>query len=179
MGVVPEYTVTFSRWIFVFLLAESVSRPIIIVKNATGQIRNYQIVVGGVLLLMLPLSYFGLKLGVSVVVVAISNAFTATLAIFARMFMLRGEFPCWSSRVYFRQVLLNALMVSVVASSLPLLIYLNMEEGWGRLLLTSFLSLVCTALSVFYVGSSPSERTLFVSKSMNIVSMTLNKIRSR
>lgn len=179
LGVVPEYTVTFSRWIFVFLLAESVSRPIIIVKNATGQIRNYQIVVGGVLLLMLPLSYFGLKLGVSVVVVAISNAFTATLAIFARMFMLRGEFPCWSSRVYFRQVLLNALMVSVVASSLPLLIYLNMEEGWGRLLLTSFLSLVCTALSVFYVGSSPSERTLFVSKSMNIVSMTLNKIRSR
>ena len=49
LGVVPEYTVAFCRWIFVFLLTESVSRPIMNAKNATGRIRNYQIVVGGVL----------------------------------------------------------------------------------------------------------------------------------
>lgn len=36
LGVVPDYTVEFTRWILVFLLAESISRPIITAKNATG-----------------------------------------------------------------------------------------------------------------------------------------------
>ena len=179
LGVVPEYTVAFSRWIFVFLLAESVSRPIITAKNATGRIRNYQIVVGGVLLLMLPLSYICLKLGASVVVVAISNAFTATLAIVARMYMLRGDFPCWSSRVYFKRVILNALMVSAAASALPLLLYHNMEEGWLRLILTTFLSAVCTVLSILYVGSTSSERMLLISKGKSVASIVLQKLRHR
>ena len=179
LGTVPEYTVTFSRWIFVYLLAESVSRPIITAKNATGRIRNYQIVVGGILLLMLPISYICLKLGASVVVVAISNAFTATLAIFARMYMLRGDFPYWSSRVYFKRVILNALMVSAAASALPLLLYYNMEEGWLRLLLTAFLSVMCTILSVLYVGSSSSERMLLISKGKSAASIVLQKLGHR
>ena len=179
LGVVPEYTVTFSRWIFVYLLAESVSRPIITAKNATGQIRNYQLVVGGVLLLMLPLSYICLKLGAPVTVVAVSNAFTATLAIFARMYMLRGDFPCWSSRVYFRQVLLNVVLVSAVASTLPLLIYSFMEEGWLRLSLSTIISLICTILSILYVGCSSSERALIVSKSKRATRLMCDKVRIR
>ena len=155
------------------------SRPIITAKNATGRIRNYQIVVGGILLMMLPISYICLKLGASVVVFAISNAFTAILAIFARMYMLRGDFPCWSSRVYFKRVLLNALMVSAAASALPLWLYYNMEEGWLRLLLTAFLSVMCTILSVLYVGSSSSERMLLISKGKSAASIVLQKLGHR
>ena len=179
LGTVPEYTVTFSRWIFVFLLAESVSRPIITAKNATGRIRNYQIIVGGILLMMLPMSYICLKFGASVVVVAISNALTATLAIFARMYMLRDEFPYWSSRVYFKSVLLNAVAVSLAASALPLLLYYNMEEGWHRLILTTFLSVVCTVLSILYVGSSSSERMLLISKCKSAMSLAYKKLGHR
>ncbi len=164
LGIVPEYTVPFCRWIFIFLLAESVSRPIITAKNATGRIRNYQIVVGGVLLLMLPISYVCLKLGASVVVVAISNAATATLAIFARMYMLRGDFPCWSSRIYFNKVLLNVLCVSITASVFPILLYINMQEGWIRLLSTSFLAFLCTIVSILYIGCMKTERELIFSK---------------
>lgn len=167
LGVVPEYTVAFCRWVFIFLLAESVSRPIISAKNATGKIRNYQIVVGGVLLLMLPISYVCLKMGASVVVVAFSNALTATMAIFARMYMLRGDFPCWSSRVYFKKVILNVFVVSVTSGVLPLLLYLNLEEGWIRLFCTSALAVVCTVFSILYIGCSKPEREFLVSKFRN------------
>ena len=164
LGVVPEYTVSFSRWIFVFLLAESVSRPIITAKNATGRIRNYQIVVGGILLLMLPISYVCLKLGASVVVVATSNAFTAILAIFARMYMLRGDFPCWSSRLYFNKVILNVSAVSIIASIIPLFLYIFQHEGWERLLSTSILSIICTVVSILYVGCTKKERQFILAK---------------
>ena len=176
LGVVPEYSVPFARWMFVYLLADSISRPIITAKNATGRIRNYQIVVGGILLLMLPISYVFLKLGASVVLVAISNAVTAIIAFFARMYMLRGDFPCWSSRVYFNKVFLNVLLVSSVATALPLLLYINLHEGWFCLLSTSFLAVLCTLLSVLYVGCDKTERNLIISKCVEISCFIRKKI---
>ena len=160
LGQVPEHSVAFTRWILVFLLAESISRPIITAKNATGNIRNYQIVVGGVLLLMLPISYAGLQCGLPVTFVACANALTAILAIFARMYMLRGDFPCWSSRVYFYQVFLNVLGVSVLASLVPGIAYFLLPEGTLNFLVTSALSVVFSCLSIFFVGCSLSERDL-------------------
>lgn len=176
LGIVPQYTVPFCRWIFIFLLAESISRPIITAKNATGCIRNYQIVVGGVLLLMLPISYVCLKLGASVITVAISNAATAILAIFARMYMMRGDFPCWSSLIYFKKVLLNVLGVSIAASIFPIILYLNLQEGWIRLFATSALALLCSIASILYFGCTKRERQLMLTKCNNGMSSLRMKL---
>ena len=176
LGVVPEYTVPFSRWIFIYLLTDSISRPIITAKNATGRIRNYQIIVGGILLLMLPISYICLKLGASVIVVMVSNALTAIIAFFARMYMLRGDFPCWSSRVYLKSVFLNVLTVSLFASFFPLLLYVNMEENWLRLLLTTLLAILCTIVSILYVGCNKPERVFLFSRSQKVIHNIRQKI---
>ncbi len=164
LGIVPEHTVSFVRWIIVFMLAETISRPIITAKNATGEIRNYQIVVGGILLLMLPLSYIGIKLGLPVEFVPFCNALTASLAILARMYMLRGDFPCWSSNVYFQKVLLNVFSVTIVASILPYIAYKIFDEGWINLLVTSSLCIICTCFSVLYIGCGKEERMMIKSK---------------
>lgn len=179
LGIVPDYTVDFCRWIFIFLLAESVSRPIITAKNATGEIRNYQIVVGGILLLMLPISYICLRLGASVISVVIANAGTAILAVFARMYMLRGDFPCWSSRVFINKVLLNVLLVSIVSAVLPTILYLNLQEGWTRLLSTSTLAVICSIGSILYVGCTKSERGLILSKCKEGIKTLRQKISNK
>lgn len=164
LGQVPEHTVMFVRLIFLFMFAEAVSRPIITAKNATGKIRNYQIVVGGTLLLMLPLSYVGIKLGLSVEVVPFCNVLTASLAILARMYMLKGDFPCWSSSVYFQKVILNVLSVTIVASVLPYISYKFFDEGWLNFLVTSTLCIICSFVSIYYLGCAKQERILIVSK---------------
>lgn len=164
LGIVPDHTVSFVRWIIVFMLAEAVSRPIITAKNATGVIRNYQIIVGGILLLMLPLSYLGIKLGLPVEVVPFANAATACMAVLARMYMLRGDFEGWSSRVFVQKVLLNVIIVSIVAGILPYLSYLYFEEGWIGFIVTTFLCVVCSLLAILYVGCDTMERTMILSK---------------
>ena len=167
LGHVPEHTVTFVFWIIVFMLAEAVSRPIITAKNATGVIRNYQIIVGGVLLLMLPLSYIGIKFGLPVEVVPFCNALTACLAIAARMYMLRGDFPGWSSRVFIVRVLLNVMVVSVLSGIIPFIVSVNMRDGWIQLVVTSMLSVFCTILSVLYVGCDKMERRMVIQKALS------------
>lgn len=179
LGMVPEHTVSFTRWIIVFMLAEAVSRPIITAKNATGEIRNYQIVVGGILLLMLPLSYIGLKFGLPVEIVPICNATTACIAIVARMCMLNGVFPTWSSLVFIRKVLLNVLSVSIASSVLPCLSFMYFDEGWVNLIVTSLLCLVCTLLSIYYIGCGKQEREMLLSKTLQYAGKLRSKISKR
>lgn len=168
LGIVPEHTVWFCRLTFIFLLAESISRPIITAKCATGKIRNYQIVVGGVLLLMLPISYIGLKAGLPVEWVAASNALTAILAIGARMYMLRGDFPCWSSRVYFTKVVLNVLSISTIAFVLPYISFVMLPVGWINLILTTIVSVLSSIITILYIGCGKGERALIFSKVKSI-----------
>lgn len=55
---VPEYSVLFVRLFVVATLLESINTPIIATINASGRIKWNQIIVGGLLLMTLPVSYF-------------------------------------------------------------------------------------------------------------------------
>ena len=60
---VPEYTVIFVRLVLVFAMCEVLSGTQITALQATGNIRNYQIVVGSLQLLNFPISYLLLGKG--------------------------------------------------------------------------------------------------------------------
>ena len=74
LKIVPEHTASFVQLILLFGLSESISNPLITAMLATGKIRNYQLVVGGLQLMNLPVSYILLRIGLFpeiVIVVAI------------------------------------------------------------------------------------------------------------
>lgn len=169
LGQVPEHTVGFIRWTMVFLLSESISNPLVVAKNANGNIKIYQIIIGGILLLMLPLSYIAIKLGLPVESVAACNAITAIIASFVRMYLLRGNFPCWSSLLYFKKVFLNVLAVSLVSAILPCVVYKVLPYGIMNLLLTTVVSIICVAMSVLYIGCNTRERSFFFKKLQQII----------
>lgn len=59
----PEHTVNFVRLILIVTMCDILSNTLINLQVATGKIRNYQLMVGGMLLMNFPLSYFCLKMG--------------------------------------------------------------------------------------------------------------------
>lgn len=176
LGQVPEYTVPFIRWTIAFLLAEAVSRPIITAKNATGDIKTYQIVVGGTLLLMLPLSYVGIVLGLPLEVVPFCNALTATFAIGARMVMLKGAFGTWSSKAFTNKVIVNVLCVSAIAAVLPIITYTAIESGWINFSVTTLACIFSTAVTIYWVGCNNQEREMARIKSAEAVRKLKEKI---
>ena len=58
----PNHTINFVRLILILSLSDILSNTLINLQSATGKIRDYQIVVGGTLMLNFPLSYFALKM---------------------------------------------------------------------------------------------------------------------
>ena len=100
---VPEHTSTFIQLVLIFTMSEAISNPLITAMLATGRIKNYQIVVGGLQLLNLPISYILLKNGcipetVLIVAICISQCCLAT-----RLYMLRGMIEL-SSKIFLNKV---------------------------------------------------------------------------
>lgn len=158
LGIVPDHTVAFVRLVIIVLLFEVLSRPLITANNATGRIRDYQLVVNGILLLSLPASYIALRMGAPIESVYCSNAVFSALAYIARFLMLRRNLAGWSVRRYLYRVFFKVLTVSCISVILPWYLYLQMEEGWGQTILTSLVSVLAVSFSSYFYGLSTHER---------------------
>ena len=160
---VPDYTSEFICLVLIFQLIELLSRPLIDAKNATGNIRNYQIVVGGIILLALPISYVSLKIGAPVYAVYISNIVIAIVALFARLYMLRGDLVNFSSRSFLLNVVGRVFAMSIVAAIPSLLIIPLVGEGLVRVIVTSTIAVISSIVAFLYVGCTKEEREVFLS----------------
>lgn len=176
LGQNPEHVVLFVQLVIIFSLCETLSNPLITVMLATGNIRNYQLVVGGLLLLNLPISYAVLRMGAipeSVMMVAIILSLTCLAT---RLYMLRTMIG-FSIRRYISQVLINVSSVAVV-SVLPVsVVYMFRDDTFGFLVLNGLSCVVIASLSVYYVGCNIHERQFIREKVFAKLEKTLRIIR--
>lgn len=157
LKLVPEHTALFVRLILVLALSESISNPLITAMLATGKIRNYQLVVGGLQMMNLPASYICLYWGAipeSVVIVAIV---ISQLCLAARLYMLRRMINLKVGQ-YLMEVYKNVVLVTALAAIIPLILSMKLSEGFFQFLMISIVAMTCTLLVVFYIGCSSSER---------------------
>ena len=160
---VPEYTVTFVRLVLVLTLFESLSNPLVTAMLATGKIRNYQLVVGGLQMLNFPFSYMLLYWGLFPEITLVVAIVISQCCLIARVFMLRGEIEI-SPLSYFKRVYLNILVVSICSSILPICVYYHLPMGGIRFVLVVGCSLLCSLLAILYIGCSSSERSFVAQK---------------
>jgi O-antigen/teichoic acid export membrane protein len=163
----PEYTVLFTRLALIDVLIESMSSSIMAVAQATGKIKLYQSVVGGILLLNLPASWIALYLGApawSVMAVAI----IITLAAFCIRLIIIKRLVDFSLIHFVKQVLVPVTAVSLLSMILPLASYLFFEYGFPRLLITICLTLLSASLCIYLAGLNTQERCIIRNKIIQI-----------
>ncbi len=163
LKLVPEHAVLFVQLMLIFAMAESISNPLVTAMLATGRIRNYQIVVGGLQMMNLPISYVCLRLGcmpecVLIVAICISQCCLA-----ARLYMLRGMIGLSSIR-YMRNVYFNVLAVAVLSAILPSLLSMYLQESFLSFVAISLVAVASTLAVEFYIGCNKKEREFVVEK---------------
>lgn len=154
---VPDMSVGFARLFLILALSESLSGPLMTGTLATGKIRDYQILVGGLIMLNFPVSYLFLKSGSSPEVTVVIAIVISQICLFARLYMLRRlvDFPM---SVYLRSVYLNILSVSAVAVIFPLALQMILPEGFAGFALSVAVCVMSAGISILYAGCSSSER---------------------
>ena len=159
LGQVPEHTVLFTRLVIILSLAEIISNALITAQNATGKIKNYQIVVGGILLLNFPISYIMLRMGYIPEVTVIVAIIISQLCLVARLSFLRHSVKLPVAK-FLKDVYCNIIIVSIAAIILPYVCHVLIEERLMRLIIVCFVSIVSSGVAIYYIGCNKVERTL-------------------
>ena len=165
----PEYTVIFVRLVLIQAMIDILSNTIVTAQAATGKIRNYQIAVGGMLLMNFPLSYLCLKLGgqpESTMFVAI---FVSICCLLIRLIILRRNIQL-SLIWFFKEICCNVLVVTVVSIVIPFVLYFSMSGGWLKFLVVTVFCLISSVTSALFIGCSHSERQFIGERILNVKS---------
>lgn len=167
---VPRYAVEFVRLSLLVSMIDALTNSLTTSILATGKVKYYQITVGGVLLLNLPLSYLFLVMGMSPVVVLWVALGISVVCMVLRILFVQSllGMKIW---VFVKEVCLNCLFVGALAIIVPVILYKLI--GCDTLVAFIVLSFVCVLFSMassFIFGCKKSEKAMLVDKVKVIIS---------
>jgi O-antigen/teichoic acid export membrane protein len=160
--VVPEYTVVFTRLVIVNILVDSISGPLMTAAQASGKIKRYQSIVGGLLLFIVPVSYLLLKIGYDPEITLVVSISISILALFVRLIII-SPLVSLSISKYVKNVILRILPTVFLSLIPPLVIQNQLSFDWIRLVLMSTISISSALLAIYFVALNPKEKQLFKS----------------
>ena len=162
---VPNYTIPFLRIILCITIIDSVSNPIMISATATGNVKLYQSVIGGILLLIVPISYTVLKLGGSPISVFIVHFTICIIAFWVRIYIIRTMINL-SIKKYFQKVILKIILVGATSIIIPLIItYIgNNMPTLIHLIVVCSSCILSSLIFIYTLGLSSNEKTFITNK---------------
>lgn len=160
---VPDQTVLFVQLIILFSLSESISCSLITAMLATGKIRNYQLIVGGLQMLNFPVSYLLLKLDYPAISVLIVAIFISQCCFFSRVVMLK-KMIFLPVKKFLWNVYFNVICVAVVAFVIPYCLRIVMNDGMFDFVIISCCSILWSIFCVLFLGCSKTERIIILTK---------------
>ena len=168
LKIVPDNTVVFLRIMLCTSLIYTLSNPLIIANQATGKVRKYQAICGTILLMILPISYISLRLGLPAYSVFIVHFLMESLTQVVRMFLLR---PLIGIRIrdYLRYIYSPVLWVIAVSVILPAFVYFNMEDTVIRFFIVGIVCVLSVSLTAYTLGLSSNERVFVKAKALGML----------
>ncbi len=163
LNVVPNHTVNFVQLMILFNLAQSFVLPLSTLMLATGKIRNYQIIVSGIVLMILPISWILLYFGGEPESTVIVYIVISLISLFARLIMLRDMVDL-KINTFLLQVVLRCVLCFVISYfSLNFISKCIPNTFWGFVLVL-VLSLIIASVTIFCIGLERAERLFLKGK---------------
>lgn len=164
---VPEYTVAFIRLILFVSLINALSNPLSVAIKATGRIKEFEIFSATFKVLVIPVAYLFLYWGYSPVSVFVVYIIL-DLCAFISSLLITSHFVGFSIMQYLKSVVFRIVIVSIASSIIPLLFFLNMGPSIVRFICVIIVSLICSGVSIVYLGLTINERQFFLDKVSNV-----------
>ena len=164
----PEHTVNFVRLVLILSMCDILSNTLITLQSATGHIRNYQLAVGGMLLMNFPLSYICLNFGCIPEVTILVAILISICCMVLRLLFLRKSAKI-SIKKFFTNVCLNVTVVSLFSTAVPLILtqILN-NNSWKHFGIITIASVACSAFSIYMIGCTKFERQFIAQRVMTL-----------
>ncbi|MCZ8159885.1 MAG: hypothetical protein O9275_03900, partial [Microcystis sp. LE19-196.1B] len=159
----PPYTSEFIFFSILISLLECISNPLMNGLQATGKIKLYQVVVGSLIFLNLPIAWIVLKYSNDPIFLFYTIFCIGFLSLFFRLFFIR-KYMDFDVKSFFKQVLFRILIVVIVVIILlgllgELFCLVTSLKGF---LWNSFIVLIISVFTIILFGLQKSERDLLL-----------------
>lgn len=162
---VPEYTALFAKLVIITALIDSLNLPLMTLMQATGHVKLYQLLTGGLIFCNIPLSYIFLELGFGPEYTMYVAIFIALCCMISRLFVCK-RYIVFPIKKYCLEVLTKAIIVSFVIYVTAILVYNTVLFVNRNVLLLCACLILCIALSVveiYLLGLSATEKETAIS----------------
>ena len=157
LGQTTDYMILFSILVLVNVLTAAFGGTLVFLIQATGKIRNFQLFSTISNLIIFPLTYLFYKMGYSAYISYIL-IFISRILIDLYTFHLARRLADYPMRSYYLKVVLPEIIVSFVGIIAPFILYVSIEEGFVRLILTFTISILLNTFFILYLGFDRNER---------------------
>jgi O-antigen/teichoic acid export membrane protein len=164
----PEYAAVFSRLILLQSLVYCLDRPFVTAIHAIGNMKPTNITAGIVLFMVLPVSYFLLKLGYPVYIPFVVYVFATVIAFSVELYFLRKwiKIPIFG---FFKNVLTPVVLVILCSFPVPMIINYCMKDNLFSFLFVSLVSVLITAIVIYYVALDKNMQSLLFRRILKFV----------
>lgn len=170
LGNYPEYTVIFIRVILMTTIINSMANPLITLVKATGDVKKYECIIGGLMLTILPISYIFLRLGYPPYSVFIVHLAIEIIAQNFRI-IIAGNKIGLSYKKFAGEILVKVSLVTIVSSLLPVYIHLNYCHDSISSFTNCIITFIYSAIIIYILGLNKAERKAII----NLVFKKLRK----
>lgn len=167
LGVVPQYTEIFVKLTIFNILVNCISSPLMTSAQATGHIKMYQTIVGGLLLLNLPFAYIILEKGLKPYAVMYVSITLSVLALMARLIILK-KLVSLPVAFYVSEVIGRSILVALLVLLLYYFLFLDFLKI-NNLWLDSIIISVLVTVTIMIFGLSSSERLFLSRQARNVL----------
>ena len=173
LGQVPEYTISFCRYMLILNLTQQFSMGIMAATQAIGNIKRYQLVVGTVQILTVPISYFALRAGYPAEAVMVSTVSLEFVASYFRVYYFHA-LTAFSISVFLKEIVLTPLIPSSIVFLIARLSYehITLNSNIWHLAPFFIVTIFLYVVLIYLAGISVQERTMI----NNIVRMAFGKV---
>lgn len=171
LGTPPDYATIFVQLVFLNALLEIYSLPLTAGIQATGKIKIMQLTVSTIYLLIVPISYFLLKLGAPPESTFWVNNTIVVICLLPRLYLCQKQYGL-SMYSYFWGVFIRTLGVAAISYLICKTVVSYIADGVSvfRFILAVGISFVITIVIVYILGITDEERSVlkqYISKRLH------------
>lgn len=157
LGNVPDHTINFNRLTLIATLLGITYSIFVNIINASGEVKNYQVITGLIIFCQFPLSWISLSAGACPEVIYLIIVGTTIVNFFVTHQLVRQK-VFYTYNEIFREVYFPELKVVLCSSIVPAISALTLPYGWWRFLITGSLCVLCSIPAIFFLGCTKTER---------------------
>ena len=155
---VPENTGLFICLLVGYAMLDSFSEPLWCAVHATGNLKVHQLLMGGIKIMNIPISFVLLKLGFPIYIVLVVYVVLNICCAVTRIWWLQ-HLICFDVRRYYKEVLEKIVLVTILAIPIPIsLHFIIQEDNIGTVILESLTFIIIYVFCIFTLALTPKEK---------------------